>query len=131
MKVSLTTLAIAQLAGVAYCAPGADLQGRKENTFSLKQVKNGNFQGLDAPTAMIDAYAKYGKPIPKAMRKAMEINPDLSLKFKNRLATAGSVTASVPNYPAPFYDSQYVVPVQIGTPPQNIYLNLDTGSADL
>lgn len=29
------------------------------------------------------------------------------------------------------FDSQFVVPVKIGTPPQTTYLNLDTGSSDL
>ena len=38
---------------------------------------------------------------------------------------------TAPAYPPLFYDSEYVIPVKIGTPPQTIYLNLDTGSSDL
>ena len=40
-------------------------------------------------------------------------------------------TGTVVAYPAPSFDSEYVVPVEMGTPPQTIYLNLDTGSSDL
>lgn len=130
MKISLTTAIVVQLAARASCAPGAEVREQK-TTFSLQQVKNNNYHGVDAPTALVDAFAKFGKPIPKAMLKAIEMNPELGQKFKNRLATGGKVTASIPNYPSPFYDSEYVVPVQIGTPPQTMYLNLDTGSADL
>lgn len=127
MKFSLTTIAIAAQLGA--CAPSTSQQ--QENSFSLQQITNQKYHGVDGPTALINAYAKYGKPMPAAMRKAMQMNPELNQKFKNRMAVAGSVTGSVPAYPAPFYDSQYVVPVQLGSPPQTTYLNLDTGSADL
>lgn len=39
----------------------------------------------------------------------------------------GTAAATPPQY----YDSQYVVPVQIGSPQQTTYLNFDTGSSDL
>lgn len=43
-------------------------------------------------------------------------------------ASRGSVIASPVQRT---YDSEYILPVQIGTPPQTLPMNLDTGSADL
>ncbi len=42
-------------------------------------------------------------------------------------STGGSVIASPPYG----YDYEYVCPVQLGTPPQTVFLDLDTGSGDL
>lgn len=42
-------------------------------------------------------------------------------------ANFGTVSA----FPPQDIDIQYVVPVQIGTPEQTVFLNLDTGSGDL
>ena len=40
-------------------------------------------------------------------------------------------TGTAVSRPTEGYDSEYVLQVDIGTPPQTIPLNLDTGSADL
>lgn len=47
-----------------------------------------------------------------------------------RTGTEGETGTAVAR-PTEGYDSEYVLPVDIGTPPQTIPLNLDTGSADL
>ncbi|KAI9166552.1 hypothetical protein HJFPF1_02661 [Paramyrothecium foliicola] len=99
-------------------------------SFSLPQVVNTNFQRPDGASAVIRAHAKYADTLPPRLLKAVQINPDLHEKFKMFLNLANDNT-SVPAYTTPWYDAQYVVPVQIGTPPQTTYLNLDTGSSDL
>lgn len=131
MKLTFVTFAVVQLAGLGSCAPSSTASKLGDEAFSLHQVKNDLYHGESGPGALINAYAKYGKTLPPALRKAMELNPQLDLLFKNRMGQAGDTIASVPNYPAPYYDSQYVVPVEMGTPPQKLFLNLDTGSADL
>ncbi|TDZ68045.1 Aspergillopepsin-1 [Colletotrichum trifolii] len=60
-------------------------------------------------------------------------NPDLGGGGKG--GSKGNGTATLPKgevaaVPAEF-DSQYLCPVQIGTPPQTLNLNFDTGSSDL
>lgn len=41
------------------------------------------------------------------------------------------MTGTVEAYPPMDYDYEFVSPIQIGTPPQTLYLDFDTGSADL
>jgi hypothetical protein len=98
--------------------------------FALGEVENPQYRQMEASSALIRAHAKYGSQLPPGMKKAIQINPELHEKFKMYLALAGDAS-TVPAYNTPWYDSQYVVPVQIGTPPQTVYLNLDTGSSDL
>ncbi|KAF7559151.1 hypothetical protein G7046_g5003 [Stylonectria norvegica] len=115
------------------CNPGQgdpELSNACGEKFSLAQIANANFSRLDAPLAMVRAHAKYGSELPTELKKALKVNPDLKAKLKLALGN-GASTGSVPSYPAPYYDSQYVVPVKIGTPAQTFNLNVDTGSSDL
>ncbi|CAM1505135.1 Fc.00g107720.m01.CDS01 [Cosmosporella sp. VM-42] len=103
-------------------------KGKKK--FTLTQVRNSEYQPLDGQSAILQAYAKYGTMLPPGMQEATTMDP--ALDHKSRFFFSKSAkTGSVPAYPQPHSESEYVVPVRIGTPPQTIYLNLDTGSADL
>ncbi|KAF4948237.1 hypothetical protein FSARC_13783 [Fusarium sarcochroum] len=96
--------------------------GRK---FSLDQVTNDRFRKPHAEIALIQAYNKYHKPLPK---KLEQIAQQEAAIIHNKLGgMKGTASATPPQY----YDSQYVVPVKIGTPAQTTYLNFDTGSSDL
>ncbi|RSL94522.1 hypothetical protein CEP52_012614 [Fusarium oligoseptatum] len=96
--------------------------------FSLDQVTNGHYKQPDGTTAMLQVFNKYKKPVPKRLKNAIAAkNKAANDKFKMKIGNMkGTASATPPKY----YDSQYVVPVKIGTPPQTTYLNFDTGSSD-
>ncbi|KAI6783973.1 uncharacterized protein J7T54_001849 [Emericellopsis cladophorae] len=100
--------------------------------FSLGEVPNVDYRGGDAPLELIKAHTKYQSELPPWLRSVVESNPDLSSKFKSYLQMGGDagMTGTVSASPPAFYDIQYVVPADIGMPPQQTFLNLDTGSSD-
>lgn len=124
----------ATAAALYYSVQGAHLKRRQEgNTrFTLGEIQNESFQGHDASNAFIKAHLKYGDTVPLQMSRALERNPELRSRFAamSRLRD-GTQRGTVPSTSPAKYDSEFSVPVQIGTPPQTIPLNLDTGSADL
>lgn len=70
------------------------------------------------PRAMARALRKYNIPVPSNILVAMAT------------ALNGSATGQVSATPEQ-YDAEYLSPVQIGTPPQTLMLDFDTGSSDL
>ncbi|KAM5351028.1 hypothetical protein ACJ41O_003751 [Fusarium nematophilum] len=93
--------------------------------FTLEQKPNDHYHQPDGTTALINVYMKYNKALPQTLQRAQaKQNAKVNMKFKGNLK--GTVSATPPKY----YDSQYVVPVKIGTPAQTTYLNFDTGSSD-
>ncbi|KAH7170038.1 aspartic peptidase domain-containing protein [Dactylonectria macrodidyma] len=96
--------------------------------FMLKEIQNNNYHGLGAPMEMARTYAKYNKSPPPAVAAAVK---SIKAVTPRKRATQGGMIGTVGAIPSNYYDSEYVVPVKIGTPPQLTYLILDTGSADL
>lgn len=107
-------------------------------TMSLKQVRNTKLKthSKSGTVARQKAYLKFGAPVPEELTTAVsrirnkiisELQgvrlPSLSLSDKR-------ATGSAPAIPEE-YDVEYLTPVQIGTPPQTLNLDFDTGSADL
>ncbi|KAM0334496.1 hypothetical protein ACHAQA_001525 [Verticillium albo-atrum] len=103
------------------------------STFTLRQVENTDYAGQTALDELLWAYIKYNAQLPPKVREAVVIGKHVNMRFKglaqrdDKTATFGTVQA----FPPRNVDIQYVVPVQIGSPPQTVFLNLDTGSGDL
>jgi hypothetical protein len=153
MKSAFAAVVVAHLAvvnAVPIEAPDAPNSPAElfSSAFSLDQVANNAFKPIDGPSAMIRAHMKYAGKLPESLTKAIELNPSLNERFHMFLPQSQSPTpgtrhpltlstaenkqsGSAVAYPAPWYDTEYVIPVKIGTPPQATYLNLDTGSSDL
>lgn len=104
---------------------------------SLKQVRNEKYKGNSkiGPIQRQKAYLKFGVQVPEELSTAVsrirnKIMSELSgvrlpkLPIKERATGSASATPEE-------YDVEYLTPVQIGSPPQTLMLDFDTGSADL
>ncbi|KAL5084600.1 hypothetical protein Trisim1_011602 [Trichoderma cf. simile WF8] len=92
-------------------------------SFEIKRTENKGFTGRNGPLALARAYAKYGVPVSKTLTEAIELVKSTQLVKRGG---SGNVTATPDGD-----DLQYLVPVEIGTPPQKLNLDFDTGSSDL
>jgi len=86
---------------------------------SLKQVRNSKHVAY-GPLSVYKTYLKYNVPIPDYLYEAVK-------NFTISKRATGSAVAT----PIDTFDDAYVVPVSIGTPPQTLNLDFDTGSSDL
>lgn len=96
-----------------------NLKGRA----SIGQVKNPHYN-FNGALSVYKTYLKYGAPVPNHLVKAVE-------NIKKLHEAEKRATGSAPAVPIDEYDVAYVTPVTIGTPPQTLNLDFDTGSSDL
>ncbi|KAI8965210.1 endothiapepsin [Daldinia sp. FL1419] len=113
---SASTIALA--AAVASIATASPARPPKVGTFSVSQVKNPGFKP-HGPAQLARTYLKYGVKLPDGLSRIMA-----DLKIFRR--DSGSAKATPEQY-----DIQYLTPVSIGTPPQELNLDFDSGSSDL
>ncbi|KAJ8113912.1 hypothetical protein ONZ43_g5034 [Nemania bipapillata] len=105
-------------------------------TFKISQVPNKKFYGARkgrGAMAIARAYSKYGAAIPDDLLSYIQkLLEELGLLQNPGSGndTAASPQGEVAATPQMF-DSEYLCPVQIGTPPQTLNLDFDTGSSDL
>ncbi|KPM38239.1 Endothiapepsin [Neonectria ditissima] len=119
MTISLNALLTAGLAFAAI-AIGAPTTSTSDRQFSVAQVKNPKYN-KNGPVALAKAYKKFGVPLPDALAAAVN-----KIKTTHQARSEGTVTTSPTED-----DSEWLTPVQIGTPPQTLSLDFDTGSSDL
>lgn len=114
------------LTGLLLAASCVDaLPSAPAQTFSIKAVRNKNFVP-DSTRSLIKAHRKFGWPMSKALA-------DEATRRRHRHSDGkklSSQSGSVPGYDIDS-DEEYVSPVQVGTPPQTLNLQFDTGSSDL
>jgi hypothetical protein len=102
MKAASVSYVVAHLVALAQAAPtdipnglvGEDVnRGPESQAFSVNQIHNEGFRPLDAPAALIRAHFKYSDTLPRQLRNAIEMNPDLRSRFSS-LLLAGKVHAN-------------------------------------
>lgn len=49
--------------------------------FSLQQIENEKFQGVQATEALLSAYARYATSVPKYIKTVLNQQPALKMKF--------------------------------------------------
>ena len=85
--------------------------------FSIAQVHNPKFV-RHGPFALYKALRKYGAPIPDELSASVQ-------RMVSKRATGSAVATPE------LYDTEFLTPVSIGTPPQNLNVDIDTGSGDM
>ncbi|KAG6311995.1 hypothetical protein E4U22_002123 [Claviceps purpurea] len=105
---------------LAAAAPAAAGSFPKSGAFSLPVVHSSNAK-LHGTSSLAKIYRKFGKPVPADVAAALRRH-----QHGNVERSTGSVKA-VPTE----NDVEYLMPVQIGTPPQTLTFTFDTGSSDL
>jgi len=95
---------------------------------SITQVSRG-LRMKNAPLDMLRAYSKRNMTVPDDVIAAVNASTAAAAHIAGPALMARQ-TGSDPNYPQA-YDLNYVAPVQIGDNGQTLYLDFDTGSADL
>ncbi|KAK8073217.1 aspartic peptidase domain-containing protein [Apiospora phragmitis] len=127
-------LLTAGLAGLTAAAPAPSAPRTKIGTVSINQVRNPHFKHHGkrrGQRVLAKTYMKYGRHPPPGLQKIITaLHLDLSglgiAGLGKRNGTRGSAEA-VPEKD----DIQYLTPVKIGTPPQTLNLDFDSGSSDL
>ncbi|KAK8008823.1 eukaryotic aspartyl protease [Apiospora marii] len=112
-------------------------------TFRVLQQPNQKYTGIRRGSlALARAYSKYGVAFPDDLLAAIEqLLEELGLSNNgagngvggndDKNSTSGQVSLGEVAALPELFDSEYLCPVQIGTPPQTLNLDFDTGSSDL
>jgi aspergillopepsin I len=93
---------------------------------SFKQVRGSRYR-FNGARAVYRTYLKYGVPVPEDLLKAVAHTDALAQSEEVKRSTGSA--AAVPINAE--FDIAYVTPVTLGTPPQTLQLDFDSGSSDL
>ncbi|KAK3941528.1 aspartic peptidase domain-containing protein [Diplogelasinospora grovesii] len=153
MKFFHHAAAAASLAGLAVAAPRVIEIGPADfsisvlggSTYKLPQVYNEHFRQVGkGPRAIAKVYQKFGIEFPPELLAILEqLLEELGITIPgitnggkggsgttNSNVTTNAGQGEVSAVPQ-LFDSEYLAAVQIGTPPQTLMLDFDTGSSDL
>ncbi|KAG5945079.1 hypothetical protein E4U59_006446 [Claviceps monticola] len=118
---------------LAAAAPAATGPHHKSGAFSVPVVHNKHVR-LNGPVSLARTYMKFDKTVPEDVAAALE-RREKKLRHKyqksnkshksHKRSTGSAISVPAEN------DIEYLTPVQIGTPPQTLNLQFDTGSSDL
>lgn len=101
-----------------------DIAVSGSGTATFRQAYNPRYR-FNGARSVYKTYLKYGVPVPEDLVEAVVHTDALYAAEVKR--TTGSAAA----VPIDTDDVAYVTPVTIGTPPQTLELDFDTGSSDL
>ncbi|KAK1752766.1 aspartic peptidase domain-containing protein [Echria macrotheca] len=93
-------------------------------TISLTQIRNKAFI-RNGPLDLAKTYHKYNIPLPADLAAAVARH-----RQPSRPKRSSDAHGSAETTPGP-HDVEYLTTISIGTPPQNLSINIDTGSSDL
>jgi hypothetical protein len=120
MRVSSLVLVLFGAGGLAF-SPVGNSPGR----ISLGQFANPNFKKPPLAVAVAKLYRKYNKTIPEGLANA--VGRHGANLPTTRMSNGTGTAAAIPGLD----DVEYLTPISIGTPPQILPLDVDTGSSDL
>lgn len=133
----VATLAMTDMAAAIPTGPRqhAPVTSVPRGKASLKQVRNTKFATghRNGALAMEKAYLKFNAAMPDDLSSAVSrirTNLAATLKSFGFDKVGPRATGSAATLPEE-YDVEYLTPVQLGSPAQNLNLNFDTGSSDL
>ncbi len=116
---SISLAAVVWSVAVAAAAAAA---AASETTFSLSAVPN-NSTRINLVTTYARLYHKYNMSLPATLSSV--------LQHQHRALAARGDAGSAIAYPSSANDGEYLIDVDVGTPPKRFRLNLDTGSSDV
>ncbi|KAK3303950.1 aspartic peptidase domain-containing protein [Chaetomium strumarium] len=93
---------------------------------TFKQTRNPRYR-FNGARAVYRTYLKYGVPVPEDIIHAVKYTDALQHGAQLEERDTGRAAA----VPIDDVDIAYITPVTIGTPPQTLQLDFDTGSSDL
>ena len=120
---AITVLATLLCLCSATPVPDSSSVAKSQHGFSVHQVSTGRKRQRLGPLERLRTLNKFGAHVPEHVA--------IAATAVQRAASGTSVQSGAVVATPEVYDQEYLCPVSIGTPPQTLMLDFDTGSSDL